>query len=574
MTALKRSLLLVLSLAGPSIGRASSDTILEACAVEPISDRQILPDVSVAALACNPQVEAVASLGEFEPASVAIRAEVPIPDLVVEFGSLVSKSGQEFPRTLIDVKIVKVWYQSGTAWRGIRQDRSHRVLVPELLLNDDDLVRVAPARQTNWVKLRDPDRFEDVQEFGDSSALKVEDLRLFEVRDAAALVPLSLPPNTTRQLWITFEITDDIRPGDYQGKLLLRSNRLKVRVEVPVLLKVLPIRLTAPSLEYCLYYTGELDEMGIGSISSTKKSLSQLRAEFADIRRHGVSNLTIYQDPSSLTALERLLQERRFAGLDNRRIYLVGLNTGNYTATADVARRVDLVGAIRRRLGGKFGVTAFYVYGVDEADDKTILRQRAAWDSFRAAGARIFAAAWHLTPAARYYAGRIDLLVLGSEPEPAAISFFKKSGTRVYLYNQPQAGLEDPAVYRRNYGFRAWADGFDGVMDYAYQRSMGFIWNDFDNADYRDTTFTYPTSDGVIDTIAWEGFREGIDDVRYVTSLETVAASGGAGKEVVDSIRTRVFGESPEAVRRRVIEEILRICAKSRASSEGMAVCR
>ena len=25
----------------------------------------------------------------------------------------------------------------------------------------------------------------------------------------------------------------------------------------------------------------------------------------------------------------------------------------------------------------------------------------------------------------------------------------------------------------------------------------------------------YPTVDGMIDTIAWEGFREGVDDVRY-----------------------------------------------------------
>jgi len=31
--------------------------------------------------------------------------------------------------------------------------------------------------------------------------------------------------------------------------------------------------------------------------------------------------------------------------------------------------------------------------------------------------------------------------------------------------------------------------------------------------------FVYPTVDGVIDTIAWEGYREGIDDLRYLATL-------------------------------------------------------
>ena len=36
---------------------------------------------------------------------------------------------------------------------------------------------------------------------------------------------------------------------------------------------------------------------------------------------------------------------------------------------------------------------------------------------------------------------------------------------------------------------------------------------------YRDHVFAYPTSNGVIDTIQWEGWREGVDDTRYVATL-------------------------------------------------------
>jgi hypothetical protein len=37
-------------------------------------------------------------------------------------------------------------------------------------------------------------------------------------------------------------------------------------------------------------------------------------------------------------------------------------------------------------------------------------------------------------------------------------------------------------------------------------------------------SMVYRTTDGVIDTIQWEGYREGIDDVRYVTTLQQAIA--------------------------------------------------
>ena len=34
--------------------------------------------------------------------------------------------------------------------------------------------------------------------------------------------------------------------------------------------------------------------------------------------------------------------------------------------------------------------------------------------------------------------------------------------------------------------------------------------------------FAYPTADGAVDTVQWQGFREGVDDVRYVATLTEV----------------------------------------------------
>ena len=96
-------------------------------------------------------------------------------------------------------------------------------------------------------------------------------------------------------------------------------------------------------------------------------------------------------------------------------------------------------------------------------------------------------------------------------------------GGRIYCYANPQVGEEKPNDYRRNFGLLLWQAGYDGAMDYAYQHSFGHIWNDFDHDYHKDHIFAYPTLDGVIDTLAWEGFREAVDDVRYAATLLAVA---------------------------------------------------
>jgi len=57
-------------------------------------------------------------------------------------------------------------------------------------------------------------------------------------------------------------------------------------------------------------------------------------------------------------------------------------------------------------------------------------------------------------------------------------------------------------------------------MVYAYQHNFGTHWNDFDSPTYRNHHFVYSTASGVIDTIQWEGYREGVNDLKYLTALQ------------------------------------------------------
>ena len=94
-------------------------------------------------------------------------------------------------------------------------------------------------------------------------------------------------------------------------------------------------------------------------------------------------------------------------------------------------------------------------------------------------------------------------------------------------------------------------------MNYAYQHAADDIWNDFDHDRYRDHVFAYPTSDGVIDTVQWEGFREAVDDVRYADKLAELIGAEAARNYLSVLIDTDVSSaEKRNRVVNRILEEL------------------
>ena len=190
------------------------------------------------------------------------------------------------------------------------------------------------------------------------------------------------------------------------------------------------------------------------------------------------------------------------------------------------------------------GVANAYFCGIDEADGDLLKTQRQAWDAVHAAGGKMWAASWRddLLDA---MGGLLDLAVLSRQCR-GQITAWHELGVRVWLYSNPNVGPEYPETFRRNYGLILLEEGWDGCCPYAYQHGFGkSIWDDFDSEKYRDICFTYPTIDGVIDTIQWEGFREGITDVRYAATLLKL---GGT-----PVLRSRNL----HALRERTIEQII-----------------
>jgi hypothetical protein len=141
----------------------------------------------------------------------------------------------------------------------------------------------------------------------------------------------------------------------------------------------------------------------------------------------------------------------------------------------------------------------------------------------------------------------------------------RKLGHQIFSYANPQAGVEAPETYRRNYGLKLWAAGYSGAFNYEYQgHETKKAYDDFFEEHYRNHTMAYPAHGRPIDTRQWEGWREGVDDVRYVSTLRKAidhAAAAGRGPSRVEAARkwlaTITGDEDLDAVRRQAVAHIL-----------------
>ena len=86
----------------------------------------------------------------------------------------------------------------------------------------------------------------------------------------------------------------------------------------------------------------------------------------------------------------------------------------------------------------------------------------------------------------------LDVAVFAGPLNTTQAAQWHSYGKRIFSYANPQVGVENPEIYRKNYGFALWNAGYDGAMNYAYQHGYGpSIWNDYDSACTHITVIMY-----------------------------------------------------------------------------------
>jgi len=503
------------------------------------------PSTSIKVLPFNYEIPAapgnnfsiIASRNQYGSASFIITAQKDLSGITINVPNLYNSQGNSIPAEEINVRTVKVWYQASAndVWVGTGTPEYY--LTPELLLKDDSLVKVDYVTKTNYLKVT----INGVEQYIDISNPTATFPSNAQIHDASSLQPFSLKANENKQIWLTVHVPDGTPAGDYFGNITLTIPSESL-VVMNFRVTVLPFDLEAPPIEYAMYYRGIIPPTPIAGISEWKTP-QQYTAEMQNMKEHGVLYPTVYSWYDDKVGTE--LSIRNQIGLPKDHIYL--LNIGSRNSISQVIQWKNIT--------AQYGYTDTYVYGIDEARGAALQAERPAWQAIHNAGAKIFVCCYN--DAVTIVGDLLDAPVLAGPLNTAQAAQWHSLGKRIFSYANPQVGIENPEIYRKNYGFTLWNAGYDGAMNYAYQHAYGQIWNDYDSASehYRDHVFAYPTTDGVIDTIQWEGWREGVDDTRYVASLIKKDGSTVSAKTIVSAGLAN--NENMTTIRKKVIDQVL-----------------
>ena len=555
----------------------------------------ILPDSRIDDELLGNQLDLTATPGEYEPATFVLRTLKDEPEVTFEISNLKDGNGALIPAAALNLRIVKCWFQGPAAWRNEAAGKRPPILVPELLLKDDALVRVDFEKEENWLRhgTGKDANYENISTLEDNNNLwqKTMPIKEYPIYDAKVLQPIDLKAGRNQQFHLLLHVPKDAAPGEYTGTIVAKS-RDKTLAEFHLHAHVLPFLL--PEARTCydidkpyytsIYYNSTLVDDERAGITSYYRNAEQIQAELANLVAHGVMYPTSYQLNCPETrpeiadvAFRRMLRLRKEAGMPNRPIHLIsnpkinmtGLTTSEEDLAKLTAKATEYLNVVEQELGHR----DVYFYGLDEAKGDALREGIPFFRAIQKSGAKTFNSGYMaktLPPGNFAVVGEVlDLLICCAESDPSEAERWHSKKHEIWSYGYPQSSNENPLPFRRNFGYVIYKCNYDGVCTFCYYLGFGHPWNDFDSTIQRDMNFVYPTADGVVDTVAFEGVREGFDDVRYVTLMRLEAREAmnsgnqqriNAAKEAnADFLSRNVYLDSPQKTRTALIQHILRL---------------
>ncbi|BBI30611.1 hypothetical protein [Cohnella abietis] len=518
------------------------------------------------------QLSIISAKGEFEPASFVLSPLSNVSSATFVINELTREGGGTIPSSAVDLRVVKNWYQGGTAWYSYFADDSQNVLVPELLLHDENLVLVDHERKGNSLRVDYPTG----SQYVDISNIPATPFDVYKtpVEDSPTLLPIALKQGESKQIWLTLKVPKETPAGFYKGTIDITADGASAG-QITLNVRVLPFELPNPKTYYdtdkdfyvMLYHHARLKETLAAAKGDTALVEANLLNQYRNLADHNVLNLPGPEySTKDKTVFLRQLELMQQAGLDLDPLFGVKptfdfLIYEKYTAYMNAKKAYDAnptaankqkmdttftawrTGADKFKLdldeafnvaSGFVGHTNLFFDGWDEAWKEMLLFQQENWKYIHDKGAKVFATgnAGHLE-----LEEKEDFLNWVGEPTRDKANQWHSAGENRMITNYafPHTGPENPDLMRQRHGMWLYKANYDATYNYNFLENPVNPWNDNSSAGfpYRAFNLVYPTRTNLIDTIAWEGFREGIDDIRYATKLKQVAADAiASGKSV------------------------------------------
>jgi len=450
---------------------------------------------------CDPTVRAFASHDEYEPLTFTLLPLRDLDEVAVRTGALRTSDGQAIPEDDICLRYVRYMH-------------------------------VRPNYSTHGTYYRAPDVL------------------------MPFVKPQSLPKGESFRVWLTAYVGPFTPGGLYTGEAVVTVGAREA-ARVPLVLRVLPIKLQKDlSLVYGTYYHHPYDEArNAPDAFSRHWWRRKAEAEAADMAAHGlnaiVSGINGRMDDKGrwqldFDALDATLDLCRRHGLTKP--VVCHIPTGHIYAKHMKASMGSHLRLLQMPPQGFFDDLAACVRAI-EAE-----RQRRQWPELlyypvdepsesdlsvkfmvevmkaikRVQGARTYVTA---DPAHEAFAPLKPVVDVWccqpfTFPRERILADMKERGIEYWCYPNHIAGENDhtPAAgARMTYGFGFWRSGFRALTPWIYQSVVSDPWNYLDGG-YMDF-FNRTDDDGSpIPVALWEAYREGIDDGRYITTLERAIA--------------------------------------------------
>ena len=505
-------------------------------AVPAMSDRMRLADTFPVDGRLEGGLRVVLAQDEFEPASFQLFSLKDLADVRLSVSPLKSKSGATILPENVDLRVVKLWLQNGNAWLSYFADVGLK-LVPELMLHDENMIKVDLEQQANYARLKDAkgERFVWI-----SSPHALENTKFNPVlepfADAKSMQPVQLDKDSFKQFMLTVHAPKGQAPGVYTGAISVAAHG-KELAKIPVNVRVLPFVLPAPRPYDNLDGDFIVSFMGGTTLSGLEKTFggdhvkakAMYRDYLASMRDHGVYYPCVDQDKENFDLLRELGLPTKPVMMGKSFLYWFGLNFGGRMSFEQM-----MVAKAGARKAEKFyddlvGHHKVLISHGDEQGAAFVTAHRKFFEYYIDKGMYIGCAGHAPLMNKGGYAYGIH--PMGGSPDSLErIRPWKEIGDKyVGFYASQHNASENPQFVRMQHGLLGYFSGLNMVFNYEF--ALG-PWNDLDSELYRPMVVTYLNAGGLAETLAYSGFREGIDDIRYATYLKQLVRETEASKDI------------------------------------------
>ena len=423
-----------------------------------------------------------ASPGEYEPVSFCVRALRQLKNVRVTVDKLTGPRGRQIGSENVDVRIVRC--------------------LPTKLFNNKKEYVIRP--------------------------------RILEKQDA-----MDISADTTQQYWLTVYVPETARPGKYSAQIAVQPENAD-SASLTLTLDVLPISLKpSPTRHYMYAY-----------MFGRPLEHSILVKNLVNMREHGMTggffgpefNPDIKEEDGKIVVnieeFKGLLKECQEIGLLDPFIYSpagVTLGVWGEEKFAEIYRQIF------EQIKEAGLPMPILTYG-DESDHDEV-RKADTTKGLQIIKENIPGAITYTTVLGSGSVGIfdpwLDYYAFSSYADKTTMDAMKKKGKEFWMYSGPGTYGMGPVADRFYRGFYARRMNLKAAGEWVYQWPVVITPNpndrlrDFTEARPHGNAWDYclPGPDGPLPSLGWEGYREGIDDSRYVATLESAISEAGKSED-------------------------------------------